>query len=277
MRYIDSHAHVNFNAYKDDAEAVLGRAHAAGIGVINVGSQRSTSERALRMAERYDDGVWAVIGVHPLHLRPQTLSYQDSDELEPVEIKTQGEEPGYEAYAELARHPKVVAIGEVGLDYHHFEEGDDIEALKAKQKEVLIEFIEIANAADKPVALHCWDAYSDLLEILKGHPVKRAGVVHSFVGGYKTANKFIELGYMIGLNGVITYADSFDRLVKEIGLEHILLETDCPYLAPVPDKGARNEPTGVLAVAERIAALKGVTLEEVAQTTTDNARKLFGL
>lgn len=274
---IDSHAHVNFNAYKDDAEAVLERAFAAGIGVINVGSQSSTSQRAVAMANRYEDGVWAVVGVHPLHLRPQTLSYQDSDELEPTEIKTRGEEPDYAAYAELAKDKKVVAIGEVGLDYHHFEEGDDIEALKAKQKEVLLKFIDIANGADKPIAIHCWDGYSDLLEILQTHPVKRAGVIHSFIGGYKTAKKFIELGYVIGLNGVITYADSFDRLIKEVDLQHMLLETDCPYLAPAPHKGARNEPTGILAVAERIARVKNIGVEEVLRKTTENAIKAFSL
>jgi len=274
MKMIDSHAHVNFNAYKDDAEAVLVRAFAAGIGVINVGSQLSTSQRAVAMANRYDN-VWAVVGVHPLHLRPQTLSYQDDEELPPVEIKTNGEEPDYLAYEKLAREPKVVAIGEVGLDYHHFEEGDDIEALKVKQKEVLIKFIEIANLVDKPIALHCWDAYSDLLEILIEHPVKRAGVVHSFIGGYKTAKKFIELGYVIGLNGVITYADSFDRLIKEINLAHIILETDCPYLSPMPNKGERNEPTGVVAVAERIATIKGTSFDEVAEITTQNSQKLF--
>ncbi|NTW23050.1 TatD family hydrolase [Candidatus Falkowbacteria bacterium] len=274
-KIIDSHAHVNFNAYKDDAEAVLERAFAAGIGVINVGSQLSTSQRAVDMANSHESGIWAVVGVHPLHLRPQTLSYQDDDELEPVEIKTNGEEPDYAQYAAMAEEAKVVAIGEVGLDYHHFEDGDDVEALKAKQKEVLIKFIEIANQADKPVALHCWDGYSDLLEILVKHPVKRAGVVHSFIGGYKTAKKFIELGYVIGLNGVITYADSFDRLVREVDLEHMILETDCPYLSPAPNKGERNEPTGVIAVAIKIAAIKNISVDEVVAITTNNSKTLF--
>ncbi len=276
-KIVDSHAHVNFNAYKDDADTVLERAFAAGIGVINVGSQLSTSQRAVAMAKAHEDGVWAVVGVHPLHLRPQVLSYQDDDELPPVEIKTNGEEPDYELYEAMAKEPKVVAIGEVGLDYHHFEEGDDVEALKAKQKEVLIRFIDIANEADKPLAIHCWDAYSDLLEILAKHPVKRAGVVHSFVGGYKTAKKFIELGYVIGLNGVITYSDSFDRLIKEIDLADIILETDCPYLAPTPNKGGRNEPTGVISVAEHIAKIKNIDIDEVFGKTTENVLRVFGL
>lgn len=276
MKYIDTHAHVNFNSYKDDCIEVLERSLNLGVGVINVGSQFSTSQRAVELAERLEN-VWAVIGVHPLHLREQTFDHHDDNELPAVEIKTRGEKPDLEAYFELGKSPKVVAIGEVGLDYHHFEAGDDIEALTKKQKETLIDFIHLANRLNKPIALHCWDAYSDLLEILKTHPVKKCGVIHSFIGSYKTAKKFIELGYLISLNGVITYADGFDRLVKEIGLEYMMLETDCPYLTPVPFKGERNEPYRVELVAEKIASLKGVSIEEVAKVTTENAIKLFGL
>ncbi|NTU99008.1 TatD family hydrolase, partial [Candidatus Falkowbacteria bacterium] len=222
-------------------------------------------------------GVWAVIGVHPLHLRPQTITHQDDDELPPVEIKMGGEEPDYVMYEALAQDRKAVAIGEIGLDYHHFEEGDDIEALKQKQKQVFIRFIELANKVGKPVAIHCWDAYSDLLDILTQHPAAKKGVIHSFVGGYKTAKKFIELGYVIGLNGVITYGDSFDRLIKEIPLEHMILETDCPYLTPSPRKGERNEPTSVCDVAEHIAKLKNMEVSEVMEKTTANAKILFDL
>lgn len=276
MKYIDSHAHVNFNAYKDDHDEVMKRSLALAIGIINVGSQYKTSARAVAMTEQYDN-TWAVVGIHPLHLSAQKIEYIDETEVVVTEIEMSGEDYDAEAYFELAKHPKVVAIGEIGLDYHHFEAGDDIEAITAKQKKVLIECIHLANRVNKPVALHCWDAYSDLLQILVEHPVKKLGVVHSFVGGYKTAKKFIELGYKIGLNGVITYGDSFDRLVKEVALDNIILETDCPYLTPAPKKGERNEPLGVIAIAERIAQLKGVTLDEVAEITTRNSTELFNL
>ena len=135
----------------------------------------------------------------------------------------------------------------------------------------------MANEAGKPVIIHCWDAYEDLLEIIQKYPVNKKGVVHSFIGGYKTAKKFIGLGYKIGLNGIITYSESYDRLMKELSLEDILLETDCPYLTPVPKKGERNEPTFVKYVAEKIAQIKEIPVEEVEKITTENARNLFSL
>lgn len=276
MKLIDSHAHVNFNSYKEDADEVIQRSLDAGIRIINVGTQYSTSERAIEYAHKYD-GVWAAIGVHPIHLVKGSFKYSDGDELTAVEIKTVGEEVDFDVYRKLAEDEKVVAFGEIGLDYHHFEEGDDTDAIKAKQKEVLIGFINLANETGKPVMIHCWDAYPDLLTVLTEHPVKKAGVIHSFVGGYKTARKFIELGYAIGMNGVVTYSDSFDRLITEIDLANIILETDCPYLAPGEHKGNRNEPAYVIEVAEKIAKIKGITVEKVAEQTTMNVEKLFNI
>ena len=272
---IDTHAHVNFSAFRDDADAAIKRALDKSIFFINVGTQYSTSVRAVKYAQKYPDQIWAAIGVHPVHLRKGNFTYKDDDELLEEEITTIGEEVDFEKYKELGKSTEVVAIGEVGLDYHHFNEEDNIEELKAKQKEILLGFISLANELEKPVIIHCWDAYEDLYEILKASPVKKIGVIHSFVGGYKTANKFIELGYLIGLNGVITYSDSFHKLLKEIPLENIVVETDCPYLAPVPQKGERNEPANVLYVAEKIAEIKQISAEEVAKITTQNAKKLF--
>lgn len=274
--YIDTHAHVNFNAFKDDADAVTKRSLEAGVFVINVGSQYSTSKKAVEMAHKYE-GTYAAVGLHPVQLQKRTIKHQDDYELAPEEIKTSGEEFEYEKYLELARDEKVVAVGEVGLDYHHFAEGDDIEELKKKQQKVFLQAIKLANVVKKPLIVHCWDAYDDLYEILKNNPVKKSGVVHSFVGGYKTANNFIELGYKIGLNGVVTYSESYARLLKEIDLKDIVLETDCPYLAPVPYKGKRNEPAYVEYVAEKIAEIKGITGKEVAEITTKNAGILFDI
>ena len=289
---IDSHAHVNFAAFKDGADEVIKRALDNKVFMINVGSQYSTSKRAIEYAHKYETGVWAAIGVHPIQLRKGRLSYQDDDELLPQEIETSGEDFDYEKYLELAKDPKVVAIGEVGLDYHHFDpprvdeqsspqveagEGNNIEELKTKQKEIFLQFIDLANKVRKPLIVHCWDAYKDLYEILSKKPAEKKGVIHSFVGGYKTAHKFIELGYKIGINGVITYSESFDRLIKEISLDDIILETDCPYLAPVPHKGERNEPLNVRLVAEKIAEIKGISIEEVAEITTQNTQRLFNI
>ncbi|KKP80370.1 MAG: Hydrolase, TatD family [Candidatus Moranbacteria bacterium GW2011_GWF2_35_39] len=285
---VDTHAHLNFSAYKNDAEEVIKRTLAGGVFVINVGSQYSTSVRAVEYAKKYD-GLYAAIGIHPLHLQAQKFSYHDPDEIEEVEIETAGEIFEKEKYLELVKNSKVVAIGEVGLDYHHFESEDpprvdeasprveagNIEDLKNKQKEIFLEFINLANEVRKPIMIHCWDAYDDLYEILEKNPVGKRGVIHSFVGSFKTAKKFIELGYLIGLNGIITYGISYDKLIREVGLKDIVLETDCPYLTPVPKKGERNEPIYVKYVAQKIAEVKEISPEEVEKITTENANRLF--
>lgn len=279
---IDTHAHVNFNAFKDDADEVIKRSLAAGVFVVNVGSQYSTSQRAVEMAHKYE-GVFAAVGLHPIQLKARTIEYQDDWELEMQEISTTGEEFDYAKYLELAKDEKVVAIGEVGLDYKHFEDGDDIPELIQKQKIILSEFIKIANEVEKPIIIHCWGnytetkAYDDIYEILKDNPVKKKGIIHSFMGSYKAAKKFIELGYKIGMNGVITYSESYDKLIRETDLRDIVLETDCPYLTPVPHKGERNEPAYVGLVAEKIAQIKEISVEEVAEITTQNAKTLFNL
>jgi TatD DNase family protein len=278
MQLFDTHAHVNFNAYKDDGEDVLRRCLEVGMNVVNVGSQFSTSKRAVEYAYKFEDGVFAAIGIHPVHLKKGSFTHVDPEELTEEEITTVGESFDYQKYLELAKNEKVVAIGEIGLDYHHFEEGDNKEELIQKQKEVLIEFIKLANEVEKPVMLHCWDGYDDLLEILQMHPVSKKGIVHSFIGSYKTANKFIELGYKIGLNGIITYGESYDRLIKEIDLGNIVIETDCPYLTPRPlERRLRNEPSFVKEVAQKIADVKGISLEEVAVATSQNAKDVLGL
>lgn len=276
MNLFDTHAHVNFNAFKDDGEETLRQCLDKGMYVVNVGSQYSTSRRAVEYACKFERGIYAAIGIHPVHLKKGSFTHKDPDELTEEEIPTTGEQFDYGKYLALAKHEKVVAIGEIGLDYHHFEEGEDVEYLKKMQKETLIRFIDLANEVQKPVMLHCWDGYADLLEILECHPVEKKGVVHSFIGSYKTADKFIGLGYKIGLNGIITYGNSYDRLIREIDLEHVVIETDCPYLTPRPlEKGLRNQPQFVHYIAKKIAEVKAVSLEMVAKKTTENAKKML--
>ena len=250
--FIDTHAHVNFNAFKDDADEVIERSLKENVFMINVGSQYSTSRRAVEMAKKYD-GIYAAVGLHPTHIEHETWNM--------------------EQYLELAKDEKVVAIGEMGLDYYHIKEEVD----QKKQKEVFLAGIKLANETQKPMAIHCREAYEDLLKILKNNPVEKRGVIHCFVGGMKTAQEFIELGFKIGLNGIITYSESYDKLIKNIDLKDILLETDCPYLTPAPRKGERNEPTYVKLVAEKIAQIKQISAEEVAEITTQNAKTLFAL
>lgn len=276
---IDTHAHVNFNAFKDDSEEVIKRSLKEGVFMINVGSQYATSQRAVEMAEKNEAGVWAAVGLHPIHITlTPALSLNRERGIE------RGEEFDYVKYLKLAENPKVVAIGEVGLDYKHFEKGENVLKLKIKQKEVFLQAIKLANEVEKPLIIHCWgnyeevSAYNDILEILENNPVNKGGVIHCFIGGYKTAKKFIELGYKIGLNGIMTYAEDYNRLISELSLSDIVLETDCPYLTPKPlAKNERNEPVNVKYVAEKIAKTKNVTVSEVGDITSNNAKMVFGI
>jgi len=259
----DTHSHINFNAYKDDGEAVIGRALEAGVWMINAGSQHSTSRRAVEYAEKYKEGVYAAVGLHPSHV---------------AEVFDAGK------YGELLKNPKVVAVGEIGLEY-----GDGIsQEAKDKQKEVLAQQVELAQQAGKPIIFHCRKAYDDLIELLEMFSFgcahcphscspKLRGVIHCFMGRLPQAEKFLEMGFHLGFNGIITYARDYDKVIKKIPLEKILLETDCPYLSPVPHRKERNEPLYLKHIAEKLAEIKGVSFEEVAARTTKNARELFGV
>ncbi len=265
----DSHSHVNFKAYKNDGDDVIKKALENNTYLINVGSEYKTSQRAFEYAEKYEEGVWAAVGLHPIHL------FKSPNVPEEESIQ---EEFDYDKYLELAKNEKVVVIGEVGLDYHHFEGVSEISEIKERQKKVFKEFIKLANEVGKPIAIHCWDAYDDLFEILRKNPVKMGGVVHSFIGSWKTARKFIELGYKIGLNGIITYSESYDKLIRNIDMGDLLIETDCPYLNPKPlPREDRNEPLNVKYVAQKIADVRGIEVEEVERATTENTKKLFSI
>ncbi len=292
FKLIDTHCHLNFQDFKDDADEVIKKTLQEKVGCILVGSQYSTSRRAVEYAKKYKkNAVWAVVGLHPVHL----FNSAGEDE-EDFPKKLSLEKFDYKKYLELARNDKVVGIGEVGLDYHHFNTTNNFEKDKKSaieaitlQKKVFKEFIKLANEVEKALAVHCWNAdkkdkelvggavaYDDILSILENSLVNKKGVIHSFIGSYKTAQKFIDLGFLIGLNGIITYSKSYDRLIKEIGLENIILETDAPYLTPSPLKRyGRNEPLNVKLVAQKIADVLDLDIEEVAKVTTKNAKELF--
>lgn len=272
---IDTHAHVNFNAFKDEADEVVRRALNENTWIINVGSQYSTSKRAVEMAEKYPEGVFAAIGIHPIHL--SELIFKDKvDDDEEVEFHPSMEEFDEKRYIELAKSKKVVAIGEIGLDYFHNKEN------KEKQKEVFSAQIDMAMKLDLPIIIHCREAYNDVIEILRDKKIKYGeklrGVVHCFSGRLSQAKIYTEeLGFHLGFNGIITFDRSYDKVLREIDLKHILIETDCPYLTPVPFRGKRNEPAYVKYVAEKIAEIRGISPDEVGDITIDNAVKLFNL
>ncbi|NQU83307.1 MAG: TatD family hydrolase [Parcubacteria group bacterium] len=279
-KLIDTHCHVNFNAYKDDADEVIKRTLKEDTWIINVGSQSSTSERSVKISEKYKKGVFAAVALHPLHLWESHV-----DETE-ISFKTRPEKFDRNFYKSLAKNPKVVAIGETGLDYFHLPK--DLKEQKKiiiKQKEVFREHLDLARELDLPVIIHCRDAHQDILDILKDEKGVR-GVVHCYTDGWDTAKRYLDLGFYISFTGLITFnvkskqkeiQDKILEVVKKAPIEKIMIETDAPYLTPVPHRGKRNEPLFVQHVAEKIAEIRGVSFEEVAKQTTTNAIEFFGL
>jgi len=277
---IDTHAHVNFRSFKDDAMDVLRRSLDEGMQVINVGSQIDTSRQAVGLANKFNKGVYAVVGLHPEHTHSQHVDEEETHFL------TREENFDVVEYRSLCQDPKVVGIGECGLDYYRLPEDTDPRAVKEKQKAAFIKQINLAAELDKTLVVHSRpskgtdDAALDILDILKGLKIKDLGlrfVLHSFTGSPEMMQEFYKLGGYISFNGIITFdkTGNMEQLVKSAPLDRIVIETDCPYLAPVPMRGKRNEPLYVEYVAEKVAELRGLGLAEVERLTTDNAKQLF--
>lgn len=271
---IDTHAHLNFNAYKNDLDNIIKRTQEQGVICIDVGTKYETSKRAIEIAEKYE-GIYAAIGMHPIHIKTDLLKIK----MDPEEgaFKPLTEEFDKDKYIKLSGiSKKIVAIGEIGLDYYYRPKTKTkIEQFKSKQKEVFIKQLELAEELNLPVIFHCRMAHDDLIEILKNHSGPK-GVIHCFTGTLEQAQEYIKMGLYIGLNGII-FKLSLDEVIKEIPLEKILIETDCPYLTPPQEAGKRNEPIFVKYVAQRIAEIKNIDYENVERVTTENAKKLFNV
>lgn len=295
--FVDTHGHVNFSAFKNDVKEVLARTLENNIWLIMPGSQFSTSKRAVEMAEQYQEGVYAAIGLHPTHLsekrRVDVLEVQSESTKgeEWMTFETQAEEFLYDKYKELGQSKKVVAIGECGLDYYYEPKNrEKRDAQRRKQKATLALQLKLADELNLPVIFHCRKAHDDLIEVLntkyKIQNTKLRGVVHCYTGDLKQAEKFYELGLSFGFNGLI-FKDvpalpSPKEIIAALPLERIVVETDSPYLVPPQaiagsDPAMRNEPLFVKYVAEEIARIKGMSVEEVASATTANAKSLFNL
>lgn len=280
-KLFDTHTHFNFNAFKDEWEAVIERTLNEKVWFVNVGAEAKTSQRAVDIAEKYPQGVYVAVGLHPIHTFDDV--FEDEVKGEKVKFVTKAEEFDKDFYSKLAKSSqKVVAIGETGLDYFHIKKFASVlnKKLRAKQTEVFIQQIELATELNKPIIIHCrpdkdYDAYREILAILK--ETSAQGIVHCFQGNNKILEEFLTQGFMIGFNGVITFTKDYDNLIKATPWDRIVLETDAPYLAPVPHRGERNESLYVSEVAKRIAELKGITSDEVARITTENAKKVFKL
>ena len=283
MKLIDSHCHVHFNAYKEDMREVIKRTLDHGVFMITVGTQKDTSAHGLEVAQRYD-GMWATVGLHPNHTVEQ--EFWDNDELSPEEqatpkIKTRAEHFDMDYYRELAKHPKCVGIGEFGLDYYRIPEGVDREEVIRRQEETVRAQFDLASEMNKPVVIHCRDAYPQqavmIREAIEAGKLARRGVIHCFTGTLEEAQTFIELGFYISFSGILTFAKNLQEVASVLPLERLLVETDAPYLTPAPDRGKRNEPWRVEVVAQKLAELKGVTVEEVASQTLKNTKTIFQL
>lgn len=257
MEYIDIHAHLNFPDYDEDRGEIIKNLAAKKIGVINVGTDRASSEAVVKLAGE-NENMWATIGNHPAD------GGASPDET--------AENFDYEFFKELALKPKVVAIGECGLDYFHLKD----EKGKDKQKQIFIEQIRLAKEVGKPLMLHIRDAYEDVLEILHQ---EQAGPAHAhfFAGSWEVAQKFLDRGDTLSFTGVITFANSYDEVIKNAPLDRIMAETDAPFVAPVPHRGKRNEPAYVTEVYQKMAELKGLSLGEVRGVLVANARRVFDL
>jgi TatD DNase family protein len=277
---IDTHAHVNFKPFRDDADEVIKRALSDSVWVILVGSEYKTSKRALEYANKYEKGVYAAVGLHPIHEQATTARDDEYD------INTVGEEFNYDMYEKLGQFEKTVAIGEIGLDYYHLPLDQHINIVKQKQKQVFLSQLDLAMNLNLPTIIHCRQAHDDMLEILRQYrkehkpnmPIDRPwGVMHCFSGDEDLAWQYFNLGLLISFTGLITFSSQWDTLIRKVPLDKIMVETDAPYMTPEPHRGKRNEPILVEYVAKRIAEIKNITIERVAEETTRNAKQLFAI
>jgi len=269
---IDTHAHLNFKDFDDDRDEIIKQCQKNGIVVINIGVNYTASKEVIELAEKYSN-CWATVAVHPHDTNePRDLPATASRALQAGNIGFD-----YNKFLELAKHPRVVGIGECGLDYQFCE--NETEAQK-QQQEVFMQHLKLAQEVNKPIIIHSRRLFPEILEIVKKHP-KVIGVLHCYMGRWSYAEEYLKLGYYLSFTGLITYARDYDKVIKNCPLDRILIETDSPYLTPDPlrkkDEIIRNSPLNVELVAKKIAEIKGISFEEVAEQTTKNAQKLFNI
>lgn len=251
---VDSHAHIDDERFDADRDEVVARALAAGVSLIlNVGADMGSSARSVALAEKYS-GIYAAVGMHP----------HDAKDMR---------ETDYTQLEQWTKHPRVVAIGEIGLDYHY-----DLSP-RPVQKEVFLRQLDLARKTGKPFIIHEREAHADTLEIIRSAARGLKGVFHCFSGSVETAREYLKMGFYISVAGPVTFSKSgkTKEVAKYVPLDRLLVETDSPYLTPQPHRGHRNEPAYVRLVAEEIASLRNLPLEEVAAATTANVRRLFDI
>lgn len=259
IRFFDAHSHLNDARFDADREAVLLGMKTSGVWTLVVGTDKGMSEKAVSLAKE-NEHVFAAIGLHP--------------EDNPEEIFDE------EIYRGFAASPKVVAIGECGLDFSRVLEEKRREEMR-RQKELFEKHIALAVSFNKPLMIHCRDAHTEMLEMLasakREFGEKLRGNIHFFSEGQDTAKKYFDLGFTVSFTGVITFAREYDDAIRYAPLDRILSETDAPYVAPVPYRGKRNEPSYVEEVVKKMAEIRGEDLEKVRAATVANALSEFGI
>ncbi len=258
MKPVDVHAHLCDERFDSDRESVLERTKNELEFAICASSNISSSKDSVNLAKECDF-VYCTVGVHP-----EDVENFDINEVE-----------------KLAKNKKVVAIGEIGLDYFYLKDlqPEEVEKQKKLQKNAFILQIDLANKLNLPIVVHSRDAMGDTLQILKEHTPTKESLLHCYSGSLESAQELIKLGFSFSFGGVTTFknAKNVQEVVTNLPLQKIMLETDCPYLAPEPFRGTRNEPQNVKYVADKIAKLKNTSYEEVVKVTTQNAKRLFGI
>lgn len=252
--YFDTHAHYDSDRFKGDQRELLTALRAAGVAaVVNCASDLKSCTSTLKLTKEYDF-VFGAVGVHPHEVKD--LEVEDVDKL----------------YGYACQSEKVVAIGEIGLDYHY-----DFSPREA-QRDWFVEQIELAKEVELPIIVHSREAAKETFDIIEAtEAAEVGGVIHAYSGNVEMAKAYVDMGFYLGIGGMVTFPDvkKILRVVQEMPLERLLLETDAPYLTPVPNRGQRNDSRNLVYVAEKIAALKGITPEEVVRVTTENACRLF--
>ena len=275
---VDTHCHLHFPPYKDDLQTVLGRMAEKHIWGVTIGTSLHNSEHGIQFAEA-NENIWATVGLHPEHF---TSDFHDEQEGEVHESALD-----IELLRRLAQSSKkVVGIGETGLDYFRIDEGRDAIEARKLQEESFLQHLRVAHELDLTLIIHCRDALTRLAELLQaeqtaGRTVRT--IVHSFTGTWAEAKPLLDLGCYIAVNGISTFPlrktqtteQAINRTIEQIPMDRLLVETDSPYLAPMPYRGKRNEPAYVEEVAKHIASVRNISVEEVATQTTENARKVF--
>jgi TatD DNase family protein len=253
MKYFDTHAHLNFPDYDQDREEIINNSLKGSVFMINVGTDIKESRKVVEISKKYNE-IYSAVGLHPLHVDDEDFFLLDDE------------------YRKLIKDEKVVAIGETGLDYKYIK---DNLTIQERQKKVFKQHIDFAEEFNLPLILHCRMAHQDVLEILKRKKGNIRGTIHCFSGNLKEAEEYLALGFYLGINGII-FKMNIDKVIKNIPLSSIILETDCPFLSPIEDK-KRNEPLFIKHIAKKVAEIKGISIDEVAEITTKNAKTLFNI